>query len=89
MSHQETQPPELPPLRLMLVNFAGAVARNTTAALQGRLRVQATEATRRAALCRGCSFFRNVDVRCAHLGCGCYLRIKVWLAAEHCPAGQW
>jgi len=73
----------------MAANFAGAVARNTVAALRGRLRVEAAEAVRRATLCRGCSFFRDVDVRCSHADCGCYLRIKVWLAAERCPVGKW
>ena len=86
---RETEPPKLPPLRRVAVNFAGAIARNTAAALRGRLRAEAAEATRRAALCRGCTFFRDVDVRCAHMACGCYLRIKVWLAAERCPVGKW
>lgn len=86
---RETELPELPPLQRVAVNFVGAVARNTVAAFRGRFRVEATEATRRAVLCRGCPFFREADVRCAHAACGCYLRIKVWLAAERCPAGKW
>jgi len=85
----ETELPELPPLPRVVANFAGSVVRNTVAAVQGRLRVGATEARRRAAACRGCPFFRSVDARCAHMACGCYLRVKVWLAAERCPAGKW
>lgn len=45
----------------------------------------AAESEGRFEVCRACEFYRAE--RC--LKCGCFLRVKTYLRAEHCPVGKW
>ena len=52
----------------------------------GRRIVAREERERRLAICRGCPWWSGPDARC--LLCGCYLRLKTWLAngkTGRCP----
>lgn len=45
----------------------------------------AEEVARREAVCGGCELRQGLRCR----KCGCWLRAKVRLAGEKCPAGKW
>lgn len=38
-------------------------------------------------ICKQCEFWRVSDNRCSK--CGCFLKLKVKLATEHCPVERW
>lgn len=41
----------------------------------------------RYAKCLTCPSFISNTKRCAE--CGCFMEAKTWIAAAHCPIGQW
>jgi len=43
------------------------------------------EAVRRLAICKACPMLDPTKVICTHANCGCYLKVKTYLRAEHCP----
>ena len=61
-------------------NFKSVIAGNP-------INVEQDEAGKRKAICNGCEFFNKQSERC--LKCGCYMAVKVYLKASHCPIGKW
>ena len=43
------------------------------------------EAARRLAICKACPMLDANRMICKHANCGCYLKAKTYLRAEHCP----
>jgi hypothetical protein len=81
---------DLPPPTAMAANLTKAVAAEAGAVLRGVPAITHEEAAARFAICRGCAdWFRPSDERCAHPGCGCFLRVKTAWRAQRCPAGKW
>jgi hypothetical protein len=46
---------------------------------------------RRQSVCQSntCRKYEAAHERCLHPKCGCFLRLKRWLATESCPEGLW
>lgn len=90
---REDQP--LPPVHKMAANALKATARAARAAVTGNpVTVPESVRDERWAICVTCRpWFRNVDSRCAHPECGCYLRrnvvSKISIATQECPIGKW
>lgn len=56
----------------------------------GIARVGKDEQERRFEICRSCTeWFDSTKERCRHPQCGCYMRVKTWLATQQCPVGKW
>jgi hypothetical protein len=80
----------LPRTREMAANASRAVGRVIGGVARAEpLRVPPGVKAERMEICQACERFRPEDERCAHPGCGCYLRLKTWLVSERCPAGKW
>jgi hypothetical protein len=77
-------PAKPPPIVKRMWNFATAFA--TWARDDFRHTSEATQADRRAT-CNACDRRRSADDMC--LECGCYLYLKIPLAAMVCPKGYW
>lgn len=61
-----------------------------TAVTTGEIRVSAEEQNRRMEMCKACkTWYREQSQRCSHPDCGCYMRVKTWLVAQHCPVKKW
>jgi len=72
----------------MVRNFGQSVTRNLVSVSRGNeLRVDEVEADKRLDICKGCEFFDSLSQRCSK--CGCYLTVKTYLKAEHCPVNKW
>ncbi len=55
-----------------------------------QVRVAKEEQERRFAICQSCTeWFDPEKERCRHPKCGCYMRLKTWLASQRCPVGKW
>jgi hypothetical protein len=80
------QPPDLPPAKEQLKNFAAAVARTAKRLATGK-KVVANEEKRaeRIKICQECPLLRGL--RCSK--CGCNTVAKVALEGEKCPEGKW
>ena len=90
VEHRENPP--LPSLPNLAMNAGKAVARNIVHILKtGTIKKTEEEIDRCHAICLKCpsDLYRQKDNRCAHSACGCFLKSKTWLKAEHCPAGHW
>ncbi len=72
----------------MARNAGSSLLRNSISVVQGNdLRLSKEEAERRQNICNSCPFFEKSSSRCGK--CGCYLAVKTYLKAEHCPVGKW
>lgn len=78
----------MPSYAQMAKNVGSSLIKNTISVVQGNdLRLSKEEAERRQNICNSCPFFENSSSRCTK--CGCYLAVKTYLKAEHCPIGKW
>lgn len=79
-------PMTLPPLKTQVANAAGAAGRLMKAAITGQpVKAEQDVVDFRQSVCDSCEF--NLNNRCAK--CGCYWKVKMQLATEHCPVGKW
>jgi glycosyltransferase involved in cell wall biosynthesis len=82
--------PAEPPLPSVGRMVGGAVASAAQVAASGGELASDDEQARRWAECRACDQFRPSDRRCGGVsGCGCFLELKIPLAATSCPVGRW
>lgn len=82
--------PALPGGLRLLRNAGQAAVRNLAGIVSGEpLRATTEQRHERKAICEQCEYFRDIDERCSHVNCGCYLKYKTWLHAEHCPERKW
>lgn len=82
----------MPSAGRMALNAARAAYDVAKGAANGRgLRATDAEVERRAAVCalNACGKHVAGTDRCAHPGCGCWLKVKRWFAAQRCPDGRW
>lgn len=81
------------PLPKMCQVIANGVKSANDVALQalraGVIKTKDVEIKRRLSLCQGCEYYRPEDERCAHIKCGCFVKLKTWLNASRCPEGKW
>ncbi len=78
-----TPEPELPPLRAMARNAAGAAVRFVAS---GFKRADAATTAARLAVCVECPRYKPSTGKCG--ACGCYVKIKASLM-EKCPEDRW
>lgn len=80
-----------PSLAKMAGNAAAAMADVAKGWFKGgQVRVAKEEQERRFAICQSCTeWFDPEKERCRHPRCGCYMRLKTWLASQRCPIGKW
>lgn len=72
----------------MIRNFGQSVTRNIVSVASGNeLRLEQKDADARLNICKGCEFFDSLSQRCSK--CGCFLAVKTYLKAEHCPVNKW
>ncbi len=45
------------------------------------------EVSKRKSICNSCEFFNSAQDRCTK--CGCYMAVKTYLKASHCPINKW
>ncbi len=85
---QSSNKPIMPSTGQMIRNFGQSVSRNISSVARGNeLRMEPVEAEKRLDICKGCEFFDSLSQRCSK--CGCYLSVKTYLKAEHCPINKW
>ena len=79
----------LPRISRIIANASKAVKDTAKTAITER-RVIVDEQTQKSRLsfCQACEYYRD-DGRCAHTGCGCFVKFKTYLYAQRCPAGKW
>ncbi len=82
----EAEELSLPSMTQMAKNVLGSLKKVAAGIGQG-IKLPKEEAEARLTICRTCPFFRHVDERCSK--CGCYMAVKTYLRAEHCPVGKW
>lgn len=83
-----TKPVSYPSVPQMAKNLGKDVVNNFKSVIAGNpINVEQDEAGKRKAICNGCEFFNKQSERC--LKCGCYMAVKVYLKASHCPIGKW
>ena len=69
-------------------NVGSSLVKNTISVVQGNdLKLSGNEAEKRLEICKSCEFFEKNAQRCSK--CGCYMAVKTYLKAEHCPVGKW
>ena len=82
--------PELPSLPAMAINMGKAIVGEAQARMTGVAAPSREEVERRLDICKACvEYYRESDHRCAHPACGCFLREKTALRAQHCPINKW
>jgi hypothetical protein len=81
-SARRRDPAAFPPLTIQAVNLGRAF---WDWAVSGFSMATEAEQARRLEVCRACEWFVPESVRCRHMGCGCYLTVKVKLLTSHCP----
>ena len=76
-----------PSLMKRATNAGKAVARSVVNVLKLKqpLLEASEEAARRLAICKACPMLDANRMICKHANCGCYLKAKTYLRAEHCP----
>jgi hypothetical protein len=83
-----TNKPNFPSVRQMANNLKNDVIKNVKSVAAGNpLSADTVEANRRKNICNSCEFFNKAQERCTK--CGCYMAVKVYLKASHCPIGKW
>lgn len=81
--YRPTDASDLPPFRLQIVSFLGALGRHIKG---GMKRVQPHEYNKRTKECLDCPRLTN-EGRCTH--CGCWVSEKALWASETCPEDKW
>lgn len=77
-----------PSLPKMVSNLGGEIVNNIKSVASGQpLKADNDEALKRRNICEKCEFFNKAQQRCTK--CGCYMAVKVYLKASHCPIGKW
>jgi phosphoribosylamine-glycine ligase len=77
-----------PPVQQMIKNLSNDVIKTVQhVAAGGDLKTEDTEALNRKKICNSCEFFNKAQERCTK--CGCYMAVKVYLKAAHCPINKW
>lgn len=78
----------MPSYAQMAKNVGNSLMKNTISVVQGNeLRLSKEEAEKRESICKSCEFYEKSSSRCTK--CGCFLAVKTYLKAEHCPVGKW
>lgn len=75
---------DLPSVGVMVKNL---VASAIAAIGDGVHRVEPEEYARRIMICAKCENLYPQEFRCAK--CGCFMKLKTYLAAWHCPLDKW
>ena len=79
----------LPRLSRVIANASKAVTDTAkTAIAERRIIVDDAIQKSRLSFCQTCEYYRD-DGRCAHAGCGCFVKFKTYLYSQRCPAGKW
>jgi protein-arginine kinase activator protein McsA len=87
-SKQNSQPSNFPSLASMGVNLAKDVVNTVKSGIAGQgIQVDEAESNKRKQICDKCEFFNTQQQRCTK--CGCFMAVKVYLKASHCPVGKW
>ena len=79
---------QFPSVPRMVANLGAEVVNNIKSVASGQpFRVEDEEAKKRRSICETCEFFNKSQERCTK--CGCFMAVKVYLKASHCPIGKW
>lgn len=88
--------PPPPPMLSRAGNLARSIATVVRSAARGKpIFVSEEERDRRRGICSGepggdpCPRYNVKRGVCTHPACGCYMRLKPWLAALECAEGRW
>jgi hypothetical protein len=77
-----------PSVPRMVANLGGEIINNVKSVAAGNsLKTDDAEANNRKNICNSCEFFNKAQERCTK--CGCFMAVKVYLKASHCPIGKW
>ena len=80
--------PNFPSLPQMAANLTKDVVKVVESVASGNpFKTTDNEASDRKKICETCEFFNKAQERCTK--CGCYMAVKVYLKAAHCPIGKW
>jgi hypothetical protein len=72
----------------MVSNLGGDILKTVKSVASGQgLKSDDAEANQRKSICNSCEFFNKSQERCTK--CGCFMAVKVYLKASHCPIGKW
>lgn len=72
----------------MARNVGSSIVKNVVSVAKGNdLKISSEEAEKRLGICKTCQFFDKTSQKCSK--CGCYLAVKTYLKAEHCPVHKW
>jgi hypothetical protein len=86
--HSSNKGSNMPSYAQIAKNVGSSLVKNTISVVQGNdLKISSEEAQKRLDICKTCEFFDKNSQRCSK--CGCYLSVKTYLKAEHCPIGKW
>jgi hypothetical protein len=77
-----------PSIPKMVSNLGSDIIKTVKSTVAGEpLKSDNDEANRRKSICNNCEFFNKSQERCTK--CGCFMAVKVYLKAAHCPIGKW
>lgn len=87
-AYQVMEEPKLPSMTSMAGNLLKTAVNTVKTAVKGKsVSTSSLEANTRLAICQTCEYFRKSDQRCSK--CGCFMAVKTYLKAEHCPVSKW
>jgi uncharacterized paraquat-inducible protein A len=79
---------QFPSVGRMVANLGAEVVNNIKSVASGQaFKTDDEEANKRKSICNSCEFFNKSQERCTK--CGCFMAVKVYLKASHCPIGKW
>lgn len=77
-----------PSLPQMAKNLGRDVVKNVQSVAQGNpINASSEEVQKRKSICQGCEYYNSFQDRCTK--CGCFLAVKTYLKASHCPINKW